>query len=100
MSLSLSPADRVFGPALAPNATYAECLAYREALGLPGPVDRWLTANVRSNRIAFLRDYLMLVDANGADCVEVCVRSSCVKVSTVQLRPFHRLTGISLSDSK
>lgn len=72
--------DLVFGPSLAPNATFAECKAYRESLGLPGPVDRWLTSNMRTTRIAFLRDYLMLIDADGADCVKCLVESVCSKV--------------------
>ncbi|KZP15449.1 hypothetical protein FIBSPDRAFT_958786 [Athelia psychrophila] len=62
-----------------PNASYAERQAYRVALGLPGPVDRWLTSNIRSNRVAFLKDYLMLIDVNGIDCVECCVQVACVK---------------------
>lgn len=80
--MSVSTADTIFGPALAPNASYAERQAYRVALGLPGPVDRWLTSNIRSNRVAFLKDYLMLIDVNGIDCVECCVQVACVKVST------------------
>jgi|SRR5882762_1449901 hypothetical protein len=53
----------VFGPPLSPSATYAERQAYRrDVLHLPGPVDRWLLTNIRSPRIDFLQDYLMLVD--------------------------------------
>jgi hypothetical protein len=53
----------VFSPALSPSATYAERQAYRhDVLHLPGPVDRWLLTNIRSPRINFLQDYLMLVD--------------------------------------
>ena len=52
----------IFGPtaSLSPNATYAERQAYRrDVLRLPGPVDRWLLANIRSPHINFLQDYLM-----------------------------------------
>ena len=53
----------VFGPPLSPGATYAERQAYRrDVLHLPGPVDRWLLTNIRSPRIDFLKDYLMLTD--------------------------------------
>jgi len=53
----------VFGPPLSPSATYAERQAYRrDVLHLPGPVDRWLLTNIRSPRIDFLKDYLMLAD--------------------------------------
>lgn len=98
MSLSETN-DAVFGPALTPNATYTKILAYRKAQGLPGPVDRWLIANIRSNRIGFLGDYLMLVDINGADCVECCIRSTCVKVSTLQLILYHEFTPLVRPDS-
>lgn len=78
--MSQSPHDSVFGPSLAPDATFAERKAYREAVGLPGPVDRWLTSNMRTTRIAFLKDYLMLNDVDGADCVKCFVQSVCLKV--------------------
>ena len=46
-----------------PASTYMEQQAHRtNILRLPGRVDRWLTANSRSPNIAFLRDYLMLLD--------------------------------------
>jgi hypothetical protein len=64
MSESLLSLD-VFGPALSPSATYAEQQAYRrDVLCLPGPVDCWLLANIRSPWINFLKDYLMLVNVN------------------------------------
>ena len=51
----------VFGHPLSQNATYQQRLAYREnILKLPGPVDRWLTANSRSPRVIVLQNYLML----------------------------------------
>jgi hypothetical protein len=51
----------VFGHPLSQDATYQQRLAYREnVLKLPGPVDRWLTANSRSPRVKVLQDYLML----------------------------------------
>jgi hypothetical protein len=53
----------LFGPSLAPDATYAERQVYRrDVLRLPGPVDRWLTTNSRSPHMAFLQDYLLLAD--------------------------------------
>lgn len=54
----------VFGHPLSQKSTYAERLAYREnILHLPGPVDRWLTANSRSPRfVMVLQNYLMLAD--------------------------------------
>src|SRR5882762_4457972 len=48
----LGSASDLFGPSLPANATYAERQGYRrDILGLPGPVDRWLTANLRSTYI-------------------------------------------------
>jgi len=64
----------IFGPtaSLSPNATYAERQAYRrDVLRLPGPVDRWLLANIRSPRINFLHDYLMFGDVKN-ECV-ICI---------------------------
>jgi hypothetical protein len=53
----------IIGHPLPPNATYEQRKTYREkVLNLPGPVDRWLTANSRSPRINCLRDYLMLTE--------------------------------------
>lgn len=64
--LSFLEADKtmaVFGPPLSPSATYAERQAYRRnVLHLPGPVDRWLLANIQSPCINFLQDYLMFAD--------------------------------------
>ncbi|KAF7976662.1 hypothetical protein HWV62_6001 [Athelia sp. TMB] len=66
------------GPTLAPpNVNFAERIACRQVLGIPHRVDRWLTANIRTNRIAFLKDYLMLTDVNGSDCVTCSVQSVC-----------------------
>lgn len=96
--MSLSSPDSIFGPALAPEASFAQRQEYRRALGLPRLVDRWLTSNLRSTRIAFLKDYLMLIDENGADCVICsveCVRSKvcaycicnmCLAISYLRLR--------------
>lgn len=51
----------VDGHPLSQDATYAERVKYREdVLKLPGPVDRWLTANSRMPRLLFLHNYLML----------------------------------------
>lgn len=50
----------VDGHPLSQDATLAERLKYREdVLKLPGPVDRWLTANARMPRLSFLHSYLM-----------------------------------------
>lgn len=70
----------VFGPELALTATYAQRQACRKTLGIPGRVDRWLTANIRTTRIAGFKDLLMLDDVNGADCVVCQVQSVCEKV--------------------
>ncbi|KAF7970327.1 hypothetical protein HWV62_24348 [Athelia sp. TMB] len=78
--MSSTDFDAVFGPVLAANATYATRQAWRKAHGFPGPVDRWLTANIRSSRIAFLKDYLMLCDIDGSDCVVCSVTSVCVNM--------------------
>jgi hypothetical protein len=66
----------VFGLPLSPNSTFLERQAYRrDVLQLPGPVDRWLTANTRSPNILFLQDYLMLgnVKAERVTCFVECV---------------------------
>lgn len=50
-------------PQLAPDATYGERQDYRrDVLMLPGPIDRWLTTNIRTPHINFLKDYLLLPD--------------------------------------
>lgn len=77
-----SSLDSVFGPNLSPGATFLEREAYRSDSGLSGPVDRWLTANIRSNRVAFLKEYLMLIDVYGADCVNCVVHSVRSEVSS------------------
>lgn len=74
--------DSVFGPVLSSTATYAQRQACRRALNLPGRVDRWLTSNMRTTRIAGFADYMMLDDVNGADCVVCTVELVCVKVRT------------------
>jgi hypothetical protein len=59
----------VSGTPLSPShgSTYAERQAYRRnVLCLPGPVDRWLLANIRSPHVGFLRDYLMFADVRNA----------------------------------
>jgi len=69
------------------DATFAERQEYRrDVLKLPGPVDRWLTANSRSTRIDFLRDYLMLEGVN-TEYVECVVESVCVMVRLLRLKP-------------
>lgn len=69
------------------DATFAERQEYRRVvLKLPGPVDRWLTANSRSTRIDFLRDYLMLEGVN-TEYVECVVESVCVMVRLLRLKP-------------
>jgi hypothetical protein len=53
----------VDGHPLSQDATYAERQMYREnVLKLPGPVDRWLTANSRMPRIMPLQDYFMFIE--------------------------------------
>lgn len=80
MSLSLkSESESVFRP-LPPSATFAEREAYHLEHQLPGPVDRWLTANSRSPHVAFLQNYLMLDDVNGVSCVVCNIESVCTKV--------------------
>jgi len=64
----------VFGPPISPSATEAERRAYRQdVLHLPGPVDRWLVSNIRSPRINFLQDYLLLMPENIRDQYVTCV---------------------------
>jgi hypothetical protein len=78
----------VVGHPLALNATCAERRAYREdVLQLPGPIDRWLTANSRCPRIWFLRDYLMLANVQ-EEYVTCFVERECVMVSTAPLNIF------------
>ncbi|KAF7978362.1 hypothetical protein HWV62_1019 [Athelia sp. TMB] len=72
MSLSQS-LSTVFGPPLSPDATYQQRQECRQSRGIPGRVDRWLVQNTRTTHIAFLRDYLMLNDVNGASCVQCTV---------------------------
>lgn len=70
----------VTGHPLAPDATYEERRAYREeVLKLPSPIDRWLTANSRSPRIMFLRDYLMLAEVE-TEYVTCVVEYECMGV--------------------
>lgn len=88
------PSESIFGPALSPVATYAEREAYRREHRLPGRVDRWLISNSHSVRIAFLQDYLMLEDINGADCVVCHIERVCVMVSILLL--FYKLLLIYL----
>jgi hypothetical protein len=62
------------------GATFAQRQEYRRVvLKLPGPVDRWLTANSRSPRIDFLKDYLMFEDVR-VEYIDCVVESVCVKV--------------------
>ena len=77
----------ILGPVLSPNATYQERMAYRrEVLKLPGPIDRWLTANSRSPRISFLHDYLMIDDMQ-KDYVICFVEAVYVEVCLLSYRP-------------
>jgi hypothetical protein len=66
-------------PSLPPNATFAERQEYRRVvLKLPGPIDRWVTANSRHPNAGWVKDFLMLEDAKtGVDCV---VEAVCVMV--------------------
>jgi len=67
-------AASVFGPPLSPSATEAERRAYRrDVLHLPGPVDHWLVTNIRSPRINFLQDYLLLIPEDIADQYVTCI---------------------------
>lgn len=59
----------------------AEHFVYcRDILHLPGPVDRWLTANSRSPNISFLKNYLMLENIL-QEYVICSIEYVCVKVS-------------------
>jgi hypothetical protein len=81
--------SEILGPVLSPNATYQERMAYRrEVLKLPGPIDRWLTANSRSPWISFLRDYLMIDDMQ-KDYVICFVEAVYVEVCLLSYRPEH-----------
>jgi hypothetical protein len=74
--LKAKPEDAVFvfGPPLSPSATEAERRAYRrDVLHLPGPVDRWLVSNIRSPRINFLHDYLLLIPEDITDQYVICI---------------------------
>jgi hypothetical protein len=56
--------------------TYTEQQMYRqEVLHLPGPVDRWLIANIRSPRINFLQNYLMFEEGYGYVACSVEIES-------------------------
>jgi hypothetical protein len=71
------------GHPLRQDATYAERQMYREnVLKLPGPVDRWLTANSRMPRIMGLRDYLMLTEVQ-TEYVTCLVEREYVAVSAM-----------------
>jgi hypothetical protein len=55
--------SHILGPVLSPNATFEESKAYcHNVLNLPGPIDQWLTANLCSPQIGFLKDYLIVSD--------------------------------------
>lgn len=76
----------VAGHPIPKDATYAEHKAYCEGvLKLPGPVDRWLTANSRCPRIGFLQDYLMLEEVQ-TEYVTCVVEREYPEVSAA---PFH-----------
>lgn len=67
-------------PQLPPDATYGERQEYRrDVLLLPGPVDRWLTTNIRTPHINFLKDYLLLADLQ-TEYVTCSVELVCTKV--------------------
>ena len=77
----------MFSPttSLSHNATYAEWQAYRcDVLRLPGPIDRWLLANIRSTRINFLHDYLMFADVKN----EYVICTVEIESETVRLLAF------------
>ena len=60
--------------------TYAERQTYRqEVLHLPGPVDCWLVANIRSPCINFLQHYLMFEDGYGYTACFVEIESEEVR---------------------
>jgi hypothetical protein len=66
--------------------TYAERKTYRwEVLHLPGPVDRWLVANIRSPRINFLQHYLMSKDGYGYVTCFVEIESEEVRFFVIQI---------------
>ena len=73
-SLKAKEAASVFGPPLSPSATEPERQAYRrDVLHLPGPVDRWLVTNIRSPRINFLQDYLLLIPEDIKNQYVTCI---------------------------
>jgi len=77
------------GHPISKDATYAERRAYREdVLKLPGPVDRWLTANSRCPRIGFLQNYLLLEEVQ-TEYVTCVVEREYVEVSAT---PFHHIS--------
>ncbi|KIM77415.1 hypothetical protein PILCRDRAFT_12053 [Piloderma croceum F 1598] len=66
-------------PPLPPNATFAERQEYRRVvLKLPGPVDRWVTANSRHPNASWVKEFLMLEDAK-TEYVDCVVEAVCVK---------------------
>lgn len=76
-------------PSLPPNATFAERQEYRRVvLKLPGPIDRWVTANSRHPNAGWVKDFLMLEDAKTeyvdcvveAVCVMVCLLLHCSRI--------------------
>jgi hypothetical protein len=75
--------------------TYAEQQTYRrEVLHLPGPVDRWLIANIRTPRISFLQHYLMFKEEYGyVNCfVEIESEKVCSLLSTSTGTSVSRIT--------
>ena len=52
-----------------------------EILGLPGPVDRWLSTNERAGNISFLGNYLYLHDLTNVENVMCRVQRQCDEVS-------------------
>lgn len=68
------------------TTTYAERQTYRwEVLHMPGPVDRWLVANIRSPRINFLQHYLMSEDGCGYVTCFVEIESEEVRSFVIQI---------------
>jgi hypothetical protein len=75
--------------------TYAQRQMYRqEVLHLPGPVDRWLIANIRSPCINFLQHYLMFKEGYGyvACFVEIESEEVCLLLFASTGAPVSRIT--------
>jgi hypothetical protein len=69
-----------------PNHDALQRIYRAQALGIPGPVDRWIVTNLRAGRsLNFLQNYMYLVDVDCTRNVRCRVERKMFRVSTTPL---------------